>query len=428
MMEIKIGNKELPAQSVFTDWASIFQFGLSLLATLLLWGIGAIMVFAGFVQSIDPSIEIQIINTSMFVGACFLSGIIAMISALSAAGKLFGFSIEKSKWFNKFSQLIKPSILLILFPIILWIGNWVINSSELAWLLMPPIHMIATILPITWLAIISSRGITPVSFQRFWGSFGGGMMVSPPLAFIFEIIGGLFILLIVVGLISFNPDMEQFFTRTLNQISSAPLGSIQFKNLIANIFNSPIVIGASLLFIAVVTPLAEEILKPFGVWLLAGRDLTPKDGWVLGLISGAGFAFFENIWMLTADETWASLVAARGATTIIHLLTSALTGWALATAWQEKKYLKLVAIYLLSVGIHAIWNGGVLLSSLSSVISQSSRLEHAPILPPFFETLLPYLLGILALFSFIVLMLVKRNFQRGEVVEYAVVPSTDIQD
>jgi len=41
---------------------------------------------------------------------------------------------------------------------------------------------------------------------------------------------------------------------------------------------------------------------------------------------------------------------------------------------------------------------------------------------------LPYLLGILALFSFIVLMLVKRNFQRGEVVEYAVVPSTDIQD
>ncbi|MBT4003633.1 MAG: hypothetical protein HOF10_10010, partial [Chloroflexi bacterium] len=171
MMEIKIGNKELPAQSVFTDWASIFQFGLSLLATLLLWGIGAIMVFAGFVQSIDPSIEIQIINTSMFVGACFLSGIIAMISALSAAGKLFGFSIEKSKWFNKFSQLIKPSILLILFPIILWIGNWVINSSELAWLLMPPIHMIATILPITWLAIISSRGITPVSFQRFWGSF-----------------------------------------------------------------------------------------------------------------------------------------------------------------------------------------------------------------------------------------------------------------
>ena len=152
-------------------------------------------------------------------------------------------------------------------------------------------------------------------------------MVSPPIAFIFEIMGGLLILLMIVGIISFNPDLEQFLTRTLDQISATSLGSNQSEQMLANLFNSPVFIGASFLFIAVLTPLVEEILKPFGVWFLAGRKLTPKDGWVLGLISGAGFAFFENIWILTADENWASVIAARSATTIIHLLTSAITGW-----------------------------------------------------------------------------------------------------
>ncbi len=39
-----------------------------------------------------------------------------------------------------------------------------------------------------------------------------------------------------------------------------------------------------------IVPLIEEILKPIALWSLVGKDLTDQEGFVAGLLSGAGFA------------------------------------------------------------------------------------------------------------------------------------------
>ena len=41
----------------------------------------------------------------------------------------------------------------------------------------------------------------------------------------------------------------------------------------------------------------------------------------------------------------------------MHLLTSGLTGWALVQARNQKRYLRLLFNFALSVSLHDLWNG-----------------------------------------------------------------------
>jgi RsiW-degrading membrane proteinase PrsW (M82 family) len=118
------------------------------------------------------------------------------------------------------------------------------------------------------------------------------------------------------------------------------------------------VIFAAFAFGAVIVPLIEEALKPLGVWFLAGSRLTPAEGFAAGALCGAGYALLESLLLSSNGGTeWVSLAFARIGTGVIHILTSALTGWALASAWAERRYLRLGAAYLGAVLIHGLWNG-----------------------------------------------------------------------
>jgi hypothetical protein len=60
-------------------------------------------------------------------------------------------------------------------------------------------------------------------------------------------------------------------------------------------------------------------------------------------------------------------------TGVIHILTSGLTGWALALAWRERQYLRLGLVYLGVALIHGLWNGLTLLlvfSGFSPLLEQ----------------------------------------------------------
>lgn len=427
MKEVTPTRPIIEPQSKSMDWGSILQFGLSLFATVLFWGLGAILFLVGFIERLDPAAQNLTTSSFMFVGTCLFSGLIALFSTLFSARKLFGFSILNSKSIHYLKSLFRPGRLILLFPILLIMGSWVIQETDLSWLLLPPIHILATLLPLIWIGWISIRGITNMSMQRFWGSFSSGMMISPMLALFLEIFGAILILFLVVGLLNTNADIERILNSLAIQFSSINPESVQFETFIANLINSPMVIGAALLFIAVITPLVEEIVKPIGVWLLGGRDLTPKDGWVLGVISGAGFALFENLWLLNADESWATLVTARVATNVIHLLTSGMTGWALALAWQKKNYVRLAATYFLSVIIHAIWNASILLISISNITSLASHLDNPAIIPNDIHYPLGIGLGFLAIGSFLVLYRVNQKFQDEAVVKYEVVINGDFE-
>jgi hypothetical protein len=112
----------------------------------------------------------------------------------------------------------------------------------------------------------------------------------------------------------------------------------------------------------------EEILKPLGVWFLAGQKLTPTQGFVFGILSGAGFGLFENLGNTSSGgAAWAILASTRISTLLLHCFTAGLVGWALASAWSQRRYLRLGISYILAVLVHGLWNGMAVLSAAASV-------------------------------------------------------------
>jgi hypothetical protein len=124
------------------------------------------------------------------------------------------------------------------------------------------------------------------------------------------------------------------------------------------IISRPEVIFAGLALMSGLIPLIEELLKPLPAWLLGKRLKTPAEGFVAGLLGGAGYALAESLGASGAFESsqWLSVVIGRAGTDLLHILTSGLMGLALFYAFREGKTLRLVLTYLAVVLIHGLWN------------------------------------------------------------------------
>ncbi len=110
-------------------------------------------------------------------------------------------------------------------------------------------------------------------------------------------------------------------------------------------------------YIAVAVPLIEELFKPLAVWIFASKIESPAQGFVMGLLSGAAFALIESLNAGGASaESWAVIVSVRAGTSLLHITTSGLVGWGIASAFRERRILRLFAAYFSAVLIHGIWN------------------------------------------------------------------------
>jgi hypothetical protein len=168
----------------------------------------------------------------------------------------------------------------------------------------------------------------------------------------------------------------------------------------------PGVLYLILAIISGITPLIEEALKPVGLWLLARRRLTPAEGFVGGLLSGAGFAMFESLGnaAVFTGESWAAVTLGRAGTDLIHITASGLVGWALASAWRERRYLRLGATYLIAVFLHGLWN----MISLSMGISPLVRMAPEN-LPPILRSTAVAPVALAVLIVILLVMLVGAN-------------------
>jgi RsiW-degrading membrane proteinase PrsW (M82 family) len=174
------------------------------------------------------------------------------------------------------------------------------------------------------------------------------------------------------------------------------------------VINSPAVIFSVIIFGAVIVPLIEELIKPVGVWLLAGRRLTPAEGFAIGALSGAGYALVESLFLGSGGQEWAFVVLARLGTSAVHILTAGLMGWALVTAWTQSRYIRLAAIYLLAVLIHGLWNG----LTIASVFANMS--QTLPASAGSFSqigSVIPYALASLAGAAFLTILLINRKLK-----------------
>jgi hypothetical protein len=159
-------------------------------------------------------------------------------------------------------------------------------------------------------------------------------------------------------------------------------------------------------------PLVEEAVKPIGVWLLLKRSLSPAEGFAAGALSGAGFAIFESLAASSTGEGWLILVSGRIGTAAVHILTTALMGWALVLARSQKRYLRLVGTYLGVVLIHGAWNALTMFAAINGIQNELDLgvSEILPQISPF----TPYILAVMALLIFAALLWVNRHLRRSQ--------------
>ena len=116
--------------------------------------------------------------------------------------------------------------------------------------------------------------------------------------------------------------------------------------------------------VALVVPVVEETAKPLGAFLLAKRLRGPAEAFLVGMAGGVGFAILENmLYEAAGGRLWAHVSFLRGIGGALHPLTAGLVsvGWygvrnSLPGAWP-----RLMGLYGLAVGLHALWNGGQVL-------------------------------------------------------------------
>jgi RsiW-degrading membrane proteinase PrsW (M82 family) len=185
----------------------------------------------------------------------------------------------------------------------------------------------------------------------------GGLVFGPLVIIILELVAMVGMILLAFIVLVFSPELSQELTNLAPHLENPLTYTESMQEMISRIIQQPVLMAGVFAYTAVLIPLIEEALKPLGLWLLVGRRLTPAEGFVGGMICGAGFALFENLSALsTSGEEWALLAVIRISTALLHILNTGLMGWALANAWTKKRYRWLAFSYVFAVSVHGIWN------------------------------------------------------------------------
>jgi hypothetical protein len=342
----------------------------SVISALTLWGVAFWLAMVG-VTSLGANNE----ALPMFLTAAGITFIGLLL--LPSAGYALLRILNRPAPF-KF-KLHRPGWVIFFLPMVVVLGYFIAQSPNLAWIVLPPLHIIAIGVSVFWLLYLGLRGLPIGSPQRVWGIFGSGLVLGPALSLVAELL----VLFLVVFFWGMYLIRDPVVFNELVQLSEQLLASPDMPpdailDILEPYLFKPSTIYLILFFGAVLVPLIEEMFKPIGVWLLAGRNLTAVQGFTAGLISGAGYALFESFTLgASSVEEWSFVVSARLGTSMIHILTAGLMGWALARAWRERQYIRFGLTYLVSVSIHALWNGLVILSIVPEVMPTNTAVPEA---------------------------------------------------
>jgi RsiW-degrading membrane proteinase PrsW (M82 family) len=338
---------------------SIWQAGYSLLGSAVLLILALHFTWRGLSWISNPQIARDEITGSFLLAASLaLGGMLLLPSAGYALAQLAGRPVESIAGRGRLSPWITLVLLGAAFFFLLVIGALVSESTPLAWIVLPFVHILVIVIPVAAVLYLGGRGLPKGSPQRAWGIFATGMTLGPVLTFALEIVALFACVIAGMLLIALTPGQLSEFTRLAEQLQTINQSPEAFLQVFQPYSKNPIVVGGVLLFMAGIVPLLEEAIKPIGVWLLARRRLTPAEGFTAGLISGAGFALVESLgYANTGGQGWLTSVLLRAPTAFMHIFTCGLTGWGFARATSLHRSRWLLAGYGGAVAIHGLWNG-----------------------------------------------------------------------
>ena len=361
-----------PSKSPF-NWLSLFQLVLSALMAFLLLGAASLVAVTSAAQYFAHGAGVQDLTQSFMIATSLaFAGVLVLPSAWYAWKSI---ALPEAEPVIRLEQqrLVFNLTLLVLVLVggALWLGNWVSLNTDLAWLLLPPLNIIANGLPVLWLVYIGTRGLIPGQPRRQWGVFASGLVLGPLIILFLELLVliGIGVLAILWALL--DPSISNQLNGLVFRLQNSATNPDAILRILLPFLLKPGILFIAFAFISVIVPLIEEALKPIGVWFLLGQKLTPAQGFAFGILSGAGFGLFENLGNTSSGgEAWVLLASTRIVTLLLHCLTAGVVGWALASAWSHKRYLRLGVTYALAVILHGLWNGMAVLSSISSLHGQ----------------------------------------------------------
>lgn len=316
------------------------------------------------------------------------------------------------------SGLGKAALLVVLaWPVVTLLGWWIEGFPHVAGYVLGLINIFVTGLPVLWIYTISQWKLVSFTQEQKWRIFSFSFMVMPAAIIIAEIIA-LVGITAVVGLIylyrsAIDPSITRELEFIITKISmGGDLDTIIM--LLKPYLLRPTVIFVGLAIFSGVIPVIEEILKPAALWAMAGKNLTPRDGFVGGLISGAAFALMENLMFFTSVMTpdeWLIGALTRSTTGVLHMLGSGLVGWGLVKAWQEGKWGVLGRNLVLAISFHGLWNASALFAGIAPLLLFGTEVTV-------WQNLLFYLpLILILLLACISLVLINKRLRKGQIHE-----------
>jgi len=320
----------------------------------------AYLTFTGF-SSFDPD-----------SGSSQAASLLSVLGMLFCAGLLLPvlvYTVKRLKGQEILLLTIPPvkvwqgAVLFATWVLVVVIGTVLARLFVYGWAGAALLFLLGISLPILSMVWISTGGLPGGSRQRLWSVFGFGMLGATVLAMLLEfMVIGMAALVIGVVVVA-HPELRSVIDQIKTLVTNASTGNMEaLLTVLAPYISNPLVILSILVFAAVLAPLIEEAIKPAVIWFLGKHLGSPAEGFGLGALCGAGFALLEGLMAASSlSQMWGFGLAGRAAASLMHITSSGLMGWAIASAQLEKRYGRLALIYLLAVSIHGLWNGSVIM-------------------------------------------------------------------
>jgi len=389
---------------------SAVQFGLSLITGLLYLGAAILNSLFLVLSNSGPApflADSPTLSSFLLSAGLGLAGVLMIPSVYYSGRRLFGNSQYGSQELSIWSRI---GWIFSVFPILILSGYLIQTGPEWGKILLPLLHAAANGTAMFWFLGLVYRRIPGVSAQRFWGIFGAGLTLVPIIAFIIEILILFTLGVIWMVVLQRQPGLMQDLLDLINLLQPGDAGVEVIQQYMDRFISIPGVTATIFIYIAVLVPIVEEILKPILIWLFLGRKLTPREGFLAGAAAGAGYALFENLTIGASPDVWTFITLSRLGTASVHILATGMVGWGIASAGTEKKYLRLIGSFIAAVMIHGTWNGLNIVTALAEI---DPARDMAGSFWSYFLVFSPAGVLVLALGSLIGIIWANKQFRRA---------------
>ncbi len=366
-----------------TDWMSILQLVFSLLVFLSFLGAAVLLAAAGNALSGAPELAGMNQGSLILLVCAFAAlALLNLPSVVSSIGRLAGGGQHST---SEKKAGVLSWLPLALFGAVLAGMAFLPQSMPRRELLEGVLAALGAVLPAIWLLRVGSGGLWGKHAKRDAGLLSFSIGFTTYFILVLELA---LILVLGAGLAfaaAASPSLLSNLGELWRLLQSSGADPEALRASLMEFARSPLVLALIFGMVALALPALEEGFKTMGVWLLSDHKISPAEGYVAGLFSGAGFALVEallNSAQLAGGSPaeWLTFLLGRFGGTLLHTFNGGLMGWALASSWQDKRRGRTPGVFLLVLLVHALWNGAALANVFLSGQGESGLIGYLPMI------------------------------------------------